>query len=35
MIVGSQRSSDRPSSDARVNLESAVEFLTRTEFEGF
>ncbi|MFB6145196.1 MAG: Glu-tRNA(Gln) amidotransferase subunit GatD [Candidatus Nanohaloarchaea archaeon] len=34
IMVGSQRSSDRPSSDAAVNLYSAVKFLTDTEFEG-
>lgn len=34
MLVGSQRSSDRPSSDAAINLYSAAKFLTETEFNG-
>jgi len=34
MLVGSQRSSDRPSSDAAINLVSAVRFLKNTDFEG-
>jgi glutamyl-tRNA(Gln) amidotransferase subunit D len=34
ILVGSQRSSDRPSSDAAMNLYSAVKFLTDTEFTG-
>lgn len=34
MIVGSQRSSDRPSSDAPMNMYCAAQFLTQTEFTG-
>lgn len=34
ILVGSQRSSDRPSSDAATNLYSAAKFLTETGFEG-
>lgn len=34
LLVGSQRSSDRPSSDASMNLYSAVKFLEETEFQG-
>lgn len=34
MIVGSQRSSDRPSSDASMNMYCAAQFLTNTEFTG-
>lgn len=34
LLVGSQRSSDRPSSDASMNLVSAARFLTETDFEG-
>ena len=34
LLVGSQRSSDRPSSDASMNLYSAAKFLIDTEFEG-
>ncbi|MFB6144723.1 MAG: Glu-tRNA(Gln) amidotransferase subunit GatD [Candidatus Nanohaloarchaea archaeon] len=34
LLVGSQRSSDRPSSDAAINLYSAAKFLTETEFNG-
>jgi len=34
MLVGSQRSSDRPSSDAFTNMYAATKFLTETEFEG-
>lgn len=34
MIVGSQRSSDRPSSDAAMNMYCASKFLTETEFSG-
>ncbi|MFB6158576.1 MAG: Glu-tRNA(Gln) amidotransferase subunit GatD [Candidatus Nanohalobium sp.] len=35
MIVGSQRSSDRPSTDAKMNMYCAAKFLTETEFTGF
>jgi len=35
MIVGSQRSSDRPSTDAKMNMYSASKFLTETGFTGF
>jgi glutamyl-tRNA(Gln) amidotransferase subunit D len=34
MIVGSQRSSDRPSTDATMNLYCATKFLTETGFTG-
>ncbi|MFB6099785.1 MAG: Glu-tRNA(Gln) amidotransferase subunit GatD [Candidatus Nanohalobium sp.] len=34
MLVGSQRSSDRPSTDARMNLYCASKFLSETEFTG-
>lgn len=34
IIVGAQRSSDRPSSDAHVNLVSACRFITKTDFVG-
>jgi glutamyl-tRNA(Gln) amidotransferase subunit D len=34
MIVGSQRSSDRPSTDAKMNMYCATKFLTETEFKG-
>jgi glutamyl-tRNA(Gln) amidotransferase subunit D len=34
LLVGSQRSSDRPSSDASMNLYSAARFLIDTEFKG-
>lgn len=34
MLVGSQRSSDRPSSDARVNLTSAANFIHAGGFQG-
>lgn len=34
MLVGAQRSSDRPSSDAAMNLYSASKFLTETNFSG-
>ena len=34
MLVGSQRSSDRPSSDAATNLYSAIKFLNETSFNG-
>ncbi|MDD3160223.1 MAG: Glu-tRNA(Gln) amidotransferase subunit GatD, partial [Candidatus ainarchaeum sp.] len=34
LIVGSQRSSDRGSSDAAMNLISAAEFITKTNFKG-
>lgn len=34
LLVGSQRSSDRPSSDARVNLISAANFIHQTNFGG-
>ncbi|MCK4521809.1 MAG: Glu-tRNA(Gln) amidotransferase subunit GatD [Nanoarchaeota archaeon] len=34
IIVGSQRSSDRGSSDAGVNLICAAEFITKTDFAG-
>lgn len=34
IIVGSQRSSDRPSSDAAINVYSACKFLTDTDFSG-
>jgi len=32
LLVGSQRSSDRPSSDAAINLYSAAKFLTETSY---
>ncbi len=32
ILVGAQRSSDRPSSDAALNLISAVQFITKTDF---
>jgi glutamyl-tRNA(Gln) amidotransferase subunit D len=35
MLVGSQRSSDRPSSDASMNLYCASKFLVETDFTGF
>jgi glutamyl-tRNA(Gln) amidotransferase subunit D len=34
MIVGSQRSSDRPSTDAKMNMYCASKFLTETGFTG-
>ena len=34
ILVGAQRSSDRPSSDAAVNLICAAEFITKTDFSG-
>jgi glutamyl-tRNA(Gln) amidotransferase subunit D len=34
IIVGAQRSSDRPSSDAAANLISAFEFIAKTDFKG-
>lgn len=34
ILVGSQRSSDRPSSDAAINIYSACKFLTDTDFTG-
>ncbi|MFH1916393.1 MAG: Glu-tRNA(Gln) amidotransferase subunit GatD [Nanoarchaeota archaeon] len=34
ILVGSQRSSDRPSSDAKTNLISAITFATNTEWTG-
>ena len=34
MLVGSQRSSDRPSTDARMNLFCATKFLSETDFTG-
>lgn len=34
MVVGSQRSSDRGSSDAAMNLVCAAQFLTTTDFKG-
>ncbi len=34
LLVGSQRSSDRPSSDASMNLYCASKFLSETEFQG-
>jgi glutamyl-tRNA(Gln) amidotransferase subunit D len=34
MLVGSQRSSDRPSSDAAMNMYCASKFLTETDFKG-
>lgn len=34
LLVGAQRSSDRPSSDASINMYSAVKFLKETEFQG-
>lgn len=34
IVVGSQRSSDRGSSDAAMNLLCAVEFMTKTDFKG-
>ena len=34
LLVGSQRSSDRPSSDASMNMVCAAEFLTETDFTG-
>jgi len=35
LLVGAQRSSDRPSSDASMNMYCAAKFLTETEFTGF
>jgi glutamyl-tRNA(Gln) amidotransferase subunit D len=34
MLVGSQRSSDRPSTDARMNIFCATKFLSETDFTG-
>jgi len=34
ILVGSQRSSDRPSSDAAMNMHCASKFLTETDFTG-
>ena len=34
LVVGAQRSSDRPSTDATMNLYSATKFLTKTDFTG-
>jgi glutamyl-tRNA(Gln) amidotransferase subunit D len=34
ILVGAQRSSDRPSSDAAPNLLAAVHFITKTDFAG-
>ena len=34
LLVGSQRSSDRPSTDATMNMYCAGKFLSETEFEG-
>ncbi|MEM4257191.1 MAG: Glu-tRNA(Gln) amidotransferase subunit GatD [Candidatus Diapherotrites archaeon] len=34
IFVGSQRSSDRPSTDAAMNLICATEFITKTDFAG-
>jgi len=34
LLVGSQRSSDRPSTDARMNLFCATRFLSETDFSG-
>jgi glutamyl-tRNA(Gln) amidotransferase subunit D len=34
ILVGSQRSSDRPSSDSAINLICAFEFIKQTEFKG-
>ncbi len=34
ILVGSQRSSDRPSSDAAVNLVCAAKFIAKTDFAG-
>jgi glutamyl-tRNA(Gln) amidotransferase subunit D len=34
LLVGSQRSSDRPSSDASMNLRCASKFLKETDFQG-
>jgi len=34
LIVGSQRSSDRPSTDARMNIFCATQFLSETDFTG-
>jgi glutamyl-tRNA(Gln) amidotransferase subunit D len=34
LLVGSQRSSDRPSTDARMNLFCATKFLSETDFTG-
>ncbi len=35
LLVGAQRSSDRPSSDASMNLYCAAKFLKETDFTGF
>jgi len=35
LLVGAQRSSDRPSSDASMNMYCAAKFLTGTDFTGF
>lgn len=34
VLVGSQRSSDRPSTDAAINLISAVKFIAKTDYSG-
>jgi len=34
ILVGAQRSSDRPSSDAAINLICAAEFITKSDFTG-
>jgi len=34
VLVGSQRSSDRPSTDAAINLLSAVKFIAKTDYSG-
>lgn len=34
LLVGSQRSSDRPSSDAAINLINAARFIAKTDFAG-
>jgi len=34
VLVGSQRSSDRPSTDAALNLISAVKFIAKTDYSG-
>lgn len=34
LLVGAQRSSDRPSTDATINLYSATKYLTETDYKG-
>ena len=34
LLIGSQRSSDRPSTDAAVNVQCAAQFIAKTDFRG-